>query len=180
MRILFFLFIIGSLCSCWTRHRPETYRKKVIGNKAIFETLQKAKEITYENTARSVQVPGNICAIGNKIYQLEFGKGIHVIDNSIPSQAHRIGFIKVNGSSQLSIKDDHLYVNSFNDLVVLDISNNNTVTELNRLSGTFPDGMFNYWMVQPDEPGYYECTWYADSLIVGWRKDSIWNDCYKD
>ncbi len=181
MRILISLFVLFSLYSCWTKPTPHHGydAEKVWGNKPIYASIYHAKQIAYIDSSLPVVAAGNICAVGDKIYQVEMGRGIHVIDNSIPSQAHRIGFISVGGSSQLTVKDGHLYVNSFDDLVVLDISIAHSVSELNRIPGAFPDGINNYYLVQPTEPGYYECPVY-DSIVVGWKKDSVWNYCHKD
>ena len=182
MRLLLILVLLISFSSCWTKvqpHPPSTYQKKVWGSKPIYSAEATAKQIYYSDTALPVLNPGNIYAKGNLIYQLEIGKGIHVIDNSISSQAHRIGFIMVNGSSQISIKDNFLYANSYDDLVVIDISNSNSVTEIKRVQGAFPEGSQNYFYAEPLESGYFECPQY-DSVVVGWVKDSVWNNCYKN
>ena len=183
MRVLLIITVFFSLSSCWTKPKPVTnpnyYNKRVWGNKPIYDAVAAAKTIVYIDSALPVIMPGNIYAKGNFIYQLEIGKGIHVIDNTLPAQAFRTGFITVNGSSQISIKDNFLFTNSYDDLVVVDISNNNTVTEVKRVLGAFPEGRSNYYYIQPVESGYYECPRY-DSVVTGWRKDSIWSSCYKN
>lgn len=181
MRALFFLSTIVFLFSCWDKpyHHPTYNYGKVWGNKPIYSATVDAKQIAYIDSAFPVVVPGNIYAKGNRIYQLEIGRGIHVIDNSVPAQAHRIGFIRVNGSSQISIRDNYVYTNSYDDLVVIDISNAGTVTVVKRLPGAFPEGYSNYYLVQPEESGYYECP-NQDSVVIGWRKDSVLYNCYKN
>ena len=184
MRSLLIVAVIFSLSSCWikdTHSSGSYYRNRVWGNRPVFGATVDAKQISYSNTALPVIIPGNIYAKGNLIYQLEIGKGIHVIDNSIPAQAHRMGFITVNGSSQISIKGNYLYTNSYDDLLVIDISNSNSVTEVKRVIGAFPAGRYNYYYVEPIESGYYQCPGYnSDSVVIGWRKDSIWSGCYKN
>lgn len=173
------LFTITILASCWEENPGKNQSaQKVWGNKPIYGSTNDAKQITYIDSALPVLFPGNIYAKGNRIYQLEIGRGIHVIDNSVPSNAHRIGFITVNGSSQISIKDNNLFTNSYDDLVVLDISTTNAVSLLKRISGAFPEGKKNYFLSEPVETGYYECT-REDSVVIGWRKDSIMSSCYK-
>ena len=183
MRVLLIMVILFSLSSCWTKVKPNSYSsnnyKRVWGNKAIYGAEETAKRIFYTDSALPVIIPGNIYAKGNFIYQLEVGRGIHVIDNTVPTQAHRIGFITVNGSSQISIKDDFLYTNSYDDLVVVNISNNNTATEVKRVLHAFPEGRSYYFYIEPVESGYYECPRY-DSVVIGWKKDSISSNCYKN
>ncbi|MEO6488348.1 MAG: hypothetical protein ABIO04_00290 [Ferruginibacter sp.] len=183
MRILVILLLFVTYSSCWEKdrfHPPDYYTPKMVwGNKPVYSAEATAKQIFYTATALPVTNPGNIYAKGNLIYQLELGKGIHVIDNSNPSLAHRIGFITINGSSQISIKNNFLYSNNYNDLVVIDISDPNNVNEVKRVLGGFPGGLHNYFHAQPTETGYYECP-RNDSVVVGWQKDSVLNQCYKN
>ena len=183
MRLLLIAAISLSLSSCLIKkpvpQTPYYNNIKVWGNKPIYDATIDAKRIAYIDSAFPVMIPGNIYAKDNFIYQLEIGKGIHVIDNSVPSQAHRIGFITVNGSSQISIKSNYLYTDSYDDLVVIDISNINNVHEVKRIGGALPEGRYNYYYNQPIESGYYECPRY-DSVVIGWTKDSVWSSCYKN
>lgn len=179
MRFILLVLCVFSFASCWTKVKPVNYQK-VWGSKPIYSGFTQAKQISYSSTALPVMLPGNIYAKGNLIYQLEIGKGIHVIDNSVPAQANRVGFITVNGSSQISIKGNYLYTNNYDDLVVVDISNSNTVSVVKRVAGAFPEGKQYYSYSQPVESGYYECPVF-DSAVIGWRKDSISAyNCFKN
>src|SRR5262245_11564917 len=60
---------------------------KVIGYKPVYGTETAAKAISYTPTPRPVTAAGNIYAFRNYIFQVQPGYGIHVIDNSIPSDA---------------------------------------------------------------------------------------------
>ncbi|HUS01204.1 MAG TPA: hypothetical protein VMY77_05730 [Chitinophagaceae bacterium] len=184
MRIFACLLLISLLSSCWkwkTDILPDGQGKMVWGSKPIFGIDTVAKTIAYINQPQPVRVPGNIYVKGNYIFQAEIGKGLHVIDNSTPSAAHRIGFITINGCSQISIKGNNLYSNNYDDLVVIDISGANTVREIGRVRGAFPEGRRNYFYSQPLESGYYDCqTYKVDSVIVGWRKDSVRATCFKN
>ncbi len=174
--------VVLLLSSCWTKPRTSPFNpvyQRVWGSKPVYSPISEAKTIRYIDSALPVLYPGNIYAKGEFIYQLEIGKGIHVIDNTIPAQAHRMGFITVNGSSQISIKDNNLYTNSYDDLVVIDISTLNTLNVVSRLEGAFPEGAQNYFYAEPIESGYYECPRY-DSVVIGWQKDSIWTSCFKN
>lgn len=178
MKCLFFITTACILSSCFTK-KPYPASAKVIGYKPIYGVDSVVKKLVYNNVPQPVVVPGNIYIKDNFIFQLEVGKGIHVIDNSTPSQARRIGFLTVNGSSQISIKGNFLYTNSFDDLVVIDMSNINQIVEVKRIKGAFPEGRVNYYYIQPPQSGYYECPRY-DSLVIGWRKDSVYNNtCFK-
>jgi len=182
MRLLWILIVISTFSSCWPKVKPGEPRnntQKVFGYKPVYGAETFAKKIIYANTPQPVVAAGNIYVKGDLIYQVETGKGIHVIDNRIPAQASRVGFLTINGSSEISIKGDFLYTNSYDDLVVVDMSNINSISEVKRVKGAFPEGRTNYFFVQPPEPGYYECPRY-DSLVIGWKKDSVQAGCYKN
>lgn len=181
MRVILFFLAIIHLTACWPkpRTRPVVSVQHVWGNKPVYMARSEAKSISYIDSPQVVRIPGNIYAKGDLIYQLETGKGIHVINNAVPSQAERIGFIVVNGSSQISIKGNFLYTNSYEDLVVIDISTPGTVNLVKRVPNAFASGSAFYYYVEPPESGYYECPRY-DSVIVDWVKDSIWTNCFKD
>ena len=181
MRSFLLFFVVIAAASCFTKTRPGPGYNygNVWGNKPVYAAFSGVKTISYSTTALPVVNPGNIYVKDNIIFQVELGKGIHVIDNSIPAQAHRVGFINVSGNSQLSIKGNYLYSNNYDDLVVIDIRDVNNVHEANRVYGAFPEGKFYYYLSQPEETGYYQCIKY-DSVVVGWVKDSIQsNNCYK-
>ncbi len=188
MKIVACFILLSLLSSCWKwKTEPRNPApitpigvKNVWGNKPIYGIDTMAKRIAYLNQPQPVVVPGNIYAKGNYIFQAEIGKGLHVIDNTIPSAANRIGFITINGCSQISIKGNNLYSNNYDDLVVVDVSDANSVKEIGRVKGAFPEGKRNYFYNQPVESGYFECPKYYDSVVIGWRKDSVKALCYKN
>ena len=184
MRIFTFFLLLSTLSSCWkvpVSPGPLPVVKNVWGNKPIYGIDTIAKKISYIDQPQPVIVPGNIYAKGNYIFQAEIGKGLHIIDNTVPSSAHRIAFITINGCSQISIKGNNLYSNNFDDLVVIDISDAKNIKEIGRVKGAFPQGRRNYFYSQPLESGYYECPGYKpDSVVIGWRKDSVRASCFKN
>ncbi len=65
-------------------------------------------------------------------------EGIHVLDNSDPRNPVNIAFISIPGNTEISIRDDFLYADSYIDLVTLDISNPLDVREVDRELNVFP------------------------------------------
>jgi hypothetical protein len=147
---------------------------KTWGYKAVYGPDSIAKKIIYSPNPQVVTNGGNIYAFQNYIFQVDPGLGIHVIDNSTPSSAHRIGFITVKGCAQISIKDGKIYTNNFDDLVVLQFIGLNDVVELSRLKAVFTESK----LAEPPLSGYYECP-RPDSFVVDWKKDSVFQRCYK-
>jgi len=180
------LFVVIALTSCWKWEHPRpspdpvpgVYPKKVWGYKPVYGTEAESKKILYSPNPENVISAGNIYAYHNYIFQMDAGRGIHVIDNTTPSSATRIGFITVKGCAQISIKDQKLFTNSYDDLVVIDISDLNNMHEISRLNSVFTEYRYYSPLAQPPAPGYYECPAY-DKFVVGWVQDSVYQSCYK-
>ena len=174
-----FLFPI-LFSSCWKfRTYPPVSNYKVYGNKVIYMPLSKARQISYSSIPQPVSDPGKIYVKGNYIYQAEQGKGIHVIDNTNPSTASRIGFISIYGCTEISIVNNYLYTNNLDELVVIDIGNLNNVQVIKRVAKTFRSGLYDYYQAQnPPTRGYYECPHPDSGVVAGWRKDSVTAICH--
>ncbi|MEI6948754.1 hypothetical protein V9K67_16305 [Paraflavisolibacter sp. H34] len=176
-----FLLYCGLLTmgTCWRYHPVEPPERKVWGNRPVYAAENKAREISYIAGKQPIVQAGNIYAIGPYIFQVDVGRGIHVIDNRVPAQADRVGFIRVYGCAQVAIRGNHLYTNSLSDLVTLDLSDPARLKEVSRVANAFPSFRYNYPLVQPEERGYFACPRY-DSIVVGWVKDSVYASCYKN
>lgn len=180
--------IILCLSGCWgwqgKPDRPVTFTK-VLGYRPVFTTDTAMLRVQSE-PPRSMKNPGKIYVRGNLLFQNDIGYGIHIIDNSIPSQARPIGFIKVNGSSEISITGNYMYVNSFNTLVVIDITDLQNVIVVQRIPDAFQQGLsagnYQHYYIPPPEHGvYYDCsmTGYQPGMLqTGWVRDSVYNMCY--
>lgn len=186
MRYILLCFFLLCLVSCWKpygdRNGGVVYApQKTWGSKPVYAAIDSAKEILYDPAAHPVINAGNIYAFNKFIFQVDVGRGIHVIDNAVPSKAERIGFISIKGCEQVSIQGNYLYTNSYSDLVTIDISNPVNMKIVSRLPNTFPDYYVDYPLAEPEESGYFECPqFYSDSVVVSWVKDSVYMNCYKN
>lgn len=82
---------------------------------------------------RPIGESGKVYAYGDYIFINDRYQGIHVVDNSNPSQPVKTGFIKIPGNVDISVKDDRLFADSLTDLVVLDISDMDNIRTVDRL-----------------------------------------------
>lgn len=121
--------------------------------------------------AQPIEKGGKIYIKGHKLYQVEVGKGIHVIDIQDGNNPQKIKFIQVTGAQEVAIMNNNLYTNNINDLIVLNIADINNVQVINRM----PD-MFH--LVDPTLPpaaGYFECIDPSKGVVVGWEPKTIQN-----
>ena len=171
--------IILSLLMYGTRscyRSQNNYNYKVWGYKPVYSNDAQLKMVSYD-TPHAVKKAGKIYVYGNYILQNEIGEGIHVIDNSNPATAKRIGFIKMIGSNEISVRNNILYTNSYRDIVAINISSLTQPIEISRTTNAFNVGGF---LPEPPENGYYECVDLSKGVVTGWVKDSINQySCYK-
>lgn len=154
---------------------------KVLGYKPVYST-DSSMLLPLVMTPQPVHQAGKIYVKGSLIFQNELGNGIHIIDNSVPAAAKRIGYIRLLGNTEMSIKGNFLYANSFVDLVIIDISNWKNPVQVKRLKNAFQQGItagvYNF-IPLPEHGVRYECPNFYAGIQTGWTKDSVWSySCY--
>lgn len=89
----------------------------------VYKTKDEVRNNIKSNAPRPVENPGKIYILGNTIFLNEIDKGIHVIDNSNPSNPRNVSFIDIPGNLDIAVKGTTLYADLYTDLVAIDISN---------------------------------------------------------
>ena len=112
------------------------------------------------DASREINNPGKLNYKDGYLFISETKKGIHIIDNRNTSNPINIAFIVLPGNYDIATKGDYLYADSYLDLVVFDISNINSIVEVNRLENNFE----NYYINQ----GLYDDT---QGVIVGYNEE---------
>lgn len=120
----------------------------------VYKTLTQVRQGMVASTPESLVNTGKIYVYGNYIFLSEVNKGIHIIDNSDPSNPVNLSFVNIPGNQDLAVNGHYLYADSYSDLVVFDISDaahahavkflNNVFTDRNYFyygSGTNPDSL---------------------------------------
>ena len=170
--VVFSSLLLSSCIWDWQNRRSNNY--KVWGHVPVYSADPTLKAVRTD-TARPVTNAGKIYAYQNYLLQCEVGEGIHVIDNTIPSNAKRIAFIKAKGANEISVKGDFLYTNSFKDLLVIDISNISAAKEVKRMPNAFN---VQGYLPTPPKQGYFECVDLTKGTLVNWKQDSLsYNNC---
>jgi hypothetical protein len=88
--------------------------------------------------SRELVNPGKIYFKDHYIFVVERQEGVHLIDVSNPAQPQNKVFIEVPGCTDIAVRDQSLYADSFIDLVVIDLSNPANPREINRITNIFP------------------------------------------
>jgi len=112
--------------------------------------------------AQAIIETGKIYVKGDYLFINQPNKGFHIFDNSNPSAPVNLAFLKVLGSSDLSIKNEVLYINNATDLIAVKPNfTNNTIEITKRIVNTFPE------LLPPNNCCYYNTA--ENEVIVNWN-----------
>jgi len=101
--------------------------------------VQEKRTRIFSQTAQLMRFPGKIYVKDNILFVNELAEGVHIIDNTNPSQPELIGFIVIPGNVDIAIRQNVLYADSQNDLVAIDITDPRNASEITRIEDMFPD-----------------------------------------
>ncbi len=147
------------------------------GYAPIYVASSSIKSIYASNTPSSITTGGKILTQGYRIYVVESGSGVHILNYNGLNAPEHLSFIHIKGCQDIALKDNYLYANNLDDLVTLDIANIYNPKVLSRNEGVFADDLS---LEHPPLTGfYYECPRDNDSIIVGWELTILKNPkCY--
>jgi hypothetical protein len=161
MSTAFYTLIIFLIAAC----EPKS-PKEVLGYAPLYGTPGEIKDIKSE-PSKAIVNGGKIYQYLNYTFQIENSKGIHVLNSVDPSNPQRLSFIKVPGCSEMSIKNNVLYTDNFQDLVGINIANINSISVLSRLENVFPTTIQDY---PPVAGVFFECVDKNEGTVIGWTE----------
>lgn len=88
----------------------------------VYKTIAEMRKDLVVEAARPLQHPGKITSIGNYLLINEFQTGIHVIDNTDPSNPVNLAFWNIPGNVDMAVRNGYLYADQYIDLISMDIS----------------------------------------------------------
>ena len=162
--ILFVLAIVGLVFISCDDNDDSLYADYLVAKPLIMSRAEFANSVDVV-VPQPIEESGKIYAYQDYIFVNDKYKGVHVIDNSNPENTQKISFIKIAGNVDISIKNNYLFADSLNDLVVLDISDINNIAIVNRLQDVLPENV-----VWPAADIYeYESFDHQNEVLVGWE-----------
>ena len=120
---------------------------------------------------REIKKAGKIYVYGDTLLINEKNKGIHIVDNRVKETPVRKKFIEIPGNIDMAIKDGFLYVDSYTDLVVLDIRD---INNIKRVKSARKEDIFPYdyrQHVSKDDMDKDRCSGYDKKrgVIIGYE-----------
>ncbi|MCH2046022.1 MAG: hypothetical protein MK212_18045 [Saprospiraceae bacterium] len=144
-----------SSCMKDTCTQQVTYIKDI----PIYMTTDEVRQPIETEASRVLEEPGKIYLYADYVLVNELNKGVHIIDNSDPSNPKPISFINIPGNVDIAMKGSVLYADNYMDLLAIDISNPNEATVLKRVESVFPT-----FGVNPDN---------ENEILVGYRQEEV-------
>lgn len=129
---------------------------------AVYKTKDEVRANIKSNPARPIENPGKIYTLGKYIFLNEVDRGIHIIDNTNPSQPVNAFFIDIPGNLDIAVKENILYADLYTDLVAINISNPATIKVEKIIEGIFP---YRYY-----GNGFVRGVVSNDQIITDWVK----------
>ncbi len=135
LSIFIFSFLILALSSCLKDECNET--RVFIQYEAIYVQPEEFRIDINTHASRELRDVGKMYFYNNMVLINEKYEGIHILDNSDPSNPQNIGFIHIPGNLDIAIKDNILYADNYVDLLSIDISDLNNPEVVCRDSEVF-------------------------------------------
>lgn len=142
--LLVLLLPLVYLTSCTDNcERTTTYRKYT----SVQLPISDVRQAISSGAPQPLIEPGKLYVKDQYLFIVEVKKGIHVFDNSNPSNPRAISFLSIPGNVDMAVRDNILYADSYVDLVALDISNPTAIKEVSRVETGFINGLVGrtYW-----------------------------------
>ena len=137
-------------------------------NVPIYMSFEDFRTSFKRSDATEINQTGKIYFKDSYLFVNEYQKGIHVIDNSDPTNPQKIAFYEILGNVDIAIRGNILFADSYIDLVAIDINDVNNPVEVGRLENVFPE-------VAPEGDVYYPYANvdYTKGVIVGWEVETV-------
>lgn len=159
------LMITLAFASCKDKVTKEV---SYFANVPVYMSQEDFKSAVKKTSPQEVKEPGKIYIKDKYLFVNEVGKGIHVFDNSNPSTPISKAFINIPGNVDMAIRGSLLYVDSYIDLVVIDIADIQNPVEVDRYANAFPD-------IYPEYNYEYPVAQIDNSkgIVVDWKIEEI-------
>ena len=161
--IIISMLILFSVSAC-----NDKITQIFVANSPIYMSYEDLAIAVKQTNARVLENTGKIYFKDNYLFIIEEMQGIHIIDNTNPATPLNISFIEVPGVVDMAIKGNILYVDSYVDLVALNLADLDNITELKRIRDVFP-----YTLPTYDEDYPLAQIDQEKGVVIGWEIKTV-------
>ena len=163
--VAFLVVMMAALTACNDRTQELiTYEANV----PVYMPFDEFRASFEKSAPIEISHPGKMYFKDNYLFISEYGKGIHVVDNSNPANPEKVAFYEIMGNVDMAIKGNILFADSYIDLLSIDITDINNPVEIDRIENVFPE------IVPEGELWYpYAMVDKSKGVIVSWEVKKI-------
>ncbi len=132
--------LISSACTKDTCTQTVTHKKWV----PVYKTVDEMREPATVGPPRNLKNPGRIFVSGNYLLINERHEGVHIVDNTNPADPTPVAFVDVPGNTDMAVKDHLLFLDSYFDIISVDITNPTAPIIAGRSKDAFPSNKYPY------------------------------------
>ena len=149
--------------------------KQVQGLRPIYGNLDDLSSIIHSTESQPLKEPGKIYVKDNYLFINENLKGVHVFDNSDPSNPLKLTFISIPGNLDVAMKGNFLYADYNNGLATIDLSDvyNAKLTDFNSDYNSLDNGQLfppaSLVASMSEDQVYFECPEASKGTVIGWE-----------
>lgn len=135
-----FPLCVGVLLSALTACEKDQCVEKVTYEKKTpqYQSPEEIRQKVAIREEKALRDPGKLyLRTDGYLFIGERHEGIHILDNANPKNPQKIGFVRIPGNTDMAVKDDIMYANSFIDLYAIDISSPSHPQIVNRMNDVF-------------------------------------------
>jgi len=140
----------------------DKYTKSPIAFEPVFRDKSAVLADIKSDGPRSIGNPGKLYKYGNYIFLNEINKGVHIIDNTDPTNPVIKAFINIPGNLDIAVKGNVLYADLYTDMLAVDISNPLNAHLVKLVPHIFPERFYSAGTV-------YDTT----KVIVDWIQKKV-------
>jgi hypothetical protein len=137
-------------------------------NVPVYMAYDEFRASFHKSAPAEIYHPGKMYFKDGYLFVNEYGKGIHVIDNSDPANPEKVAFYEIMGNVDMAIRGNILFADSYIDLLAIDIADINNPAEIDRIKNVFPE-------IVPEGDFWYPYAMVDKSkgVIVDWEVKKI-------
>lgn len=133
----------------------------------VYLTYRQLRDAFALQSARPLDQLGRIYLYGDFIFLNERNQGLHIIDNRNPQLPVNAGFLRIPGNTEVAIRDNYLYADSYVDLITLDLNDPSNIQLVSRQEDIFPYDAFQN--IPYNISFRYYDTDASQGVVVGYR-----------
>lgn len=123
--------------------------------------------------------PGKIFLRNQYLLLNERNKGIHIFDNSNPSNPTNLGFMSIPGCLDVVMRGNILFTDFHKSIVSIDLSNPTQPKVLGSLPNALSLSRVRPAINDSNQFDVYQCADSTKGIVTGWRRDSVYlTKCY--